>query len=345
MRDSVAVPVADPSQVGESRRIASALAGRSGFDEVGRGKVALVASELAGNLARHARGGELIVSALARGKVAGLECLAIDRGPGMADFRRCLADGFSTAGTPGTGLGAVARLADEFDAFTVVGQGTVLLARLWASPLPTPGPRAGDALEVGAVCLPVAGERESGDAWASAWPSPGLGLLMVADGLGHGPLAAAASNAAVAALRRGAGGTSPAEILRAAHEALKGTRGAAVAVALVDLGRREVRFAGIGNISATVLSPGARHGLVSLPGVVGLEIRKVQEFAQPWPPGSLLVMHSDGLATHWRLDRASPLASRHPGVVAGALYRDHARGRDDVTVVVARDREGGLIAG
>ncbi len=335
MRDSVAVPVAEPSQVGESRRVASALAGRSGFDEVGRGKVALVASELANNLARHARGGELVISALIRGKVAGVEILAIDRGPGMADFRRCQVDGFSTAGTPGTGLGAVTRMADEFDSYTVVGQGTVLLARLWASP--PPPRRPGDALELGAVCLPVAGEQECGDAWASAEPSPGRVLVMVADGLGHGPLAATASNAAVAVLRGGRAGADPADILRATHEALRGTRGAAVAVALVDLGRREVRFAGVGNIAATVLGPGSRHGLASLPGVVGLEIRKVQEFAQPWPPAALLVMNSDGLTTQWRLERSSPLASRHPALIAGALYRDHARGRDDATVVVARD--------
>ena len=85
------------------------------------------------------------------------------------------------------------------------------------------------------------------------------------------------------------------------------------------------------------------HALVrALAGIVGVEMRKVQEFTVPWPAGSLLVMHSDGLATHWKLDRGSPLASKHPGVIAGVLYRDHARGRDDVTVVVARD--GGPVA-
>ena len=343
MRDTVAVPVAEPSQVGEARRIASALAVRSGLDEVARGKVALAASELAGNLARHAKGGELVISAIARESVAGVEFLAIDRGPGMADFRRCLADGYSTAGTPGTGLGAVARLADEFDAQTAVGQGTVLLARIWDAPPEPPSPRHGPALEVGSVCLPVAGERECGDAWAMLGTSTARALIIVADGLGHGPLAAAASGAAVASMRAGGEGASPSEVLSACHRALRGTRGAADAVGLVDRDRREVRYAGAGNISGTVISADARHGLVSLPGIVGVDVRKVQEFAQPWPPGSLLVMHSDGLATHWKLDRNSPLASKHPGVIAGVLYRDHARGRDDATVVVAR--EGGPLSG
>lgn len=334
MRDSVALAVSEPSRAGEARRAASALAGPAGFDEVGRGKVALVATELANNLLQHARSGELILSILDRGGVGGVEILSVDRGPGMADFRRCLADGYSTGGTPGNGLGAVARASDEFDAHTVQGQGTVIAARLWASP-PAPS-RPGSGLEVGAVCLPVAGEQECGDAWAAVEPSSGRTLLMVADGLGHGPKAAEASAAAIAALRAGAG-PSPEEVIRAAHEALKGTRGAAVAVALVDRHRREVRFAGVGNVAATVLVGEERRGLVSHNGTVGLEVRKVQEFSQPWPAGALLVMHSDGLTTHWKPDRRLMAGLRVPSVIAGVLYRDFARGRDDVTVAVARD--------
>jgi len=336
MRQTLALPVSESSQVGEARRIASALADRAGFDEVGRGRVALVATELAGNLARHAQRGELVISVLRVGASAGVELLSIDRGPGVADFARCLVDGYTTAGTPGTGLGAVARHSDEFDAHSTPGQGTVLVARLWAAK-ETPS-RPGGSLEVGAICLPVAGEQECGDAWGAIEPAPGRTLLMVADGLGHGPLAAIASDAAVASLRAGAGpGSNPPDAIRDAHRALKGTRGAAVPVALVDHEARQVRFAGVGNITATVIGPDARHGLVSHNGTVGLEVRKVQEFVQPWVPGSILLMHSDGLTSQARLERHSPLASRHPAVVAGVLYRDFARARDDATAVVARD--------
>lgn len=334
MRDSVALPVSEPSRAGEARRVASAMAERAGFDEVGRGKVALVATELANNLLGHARGGELIFTVLDRGGAGGVEILAVDRGPGMADFRRCLVDGYSTGGTPGNGLGAVARLSADFDVHSAPGEGTSMVARLWASP--PPRARAGTGLEIGAVCLPVAGEVECGDAWAAVEPEPGRALILLADGLGHGPDAAVASRAAVEVLRRGAG-PDPADVLRAAHEALKGTRGAAVSVASVDRGRGEVRFAGVGNVSGTIVAADGRHGLVSHNGTVGQEARKIQEFARPWPEGALLVMHSDGLTTHWKLDRGSPLASRHPSVIAGVLYRDGSRGRDDVTVVVARD--------
>jgi anti-sigma regulatory factor (Ser/Thr protein kinase) len=334
MRETYALSVSDSSQVGEARRLATSMAARAGFDETGRGKVALVATEIAGNLAQHAHRGELIVSGVHGGSSEGIEFLAIDKGPGIADFRRCLADGFSTAGTPGTGLGAVTRMSHEFDVHSAPGEGTVMACRIWSEP------RAGDRLrpgpEVGAVCLPLAGETACGDSWKIARPRPGRSLLMIADGLGHGPLAADASLAAIEILRR-AGGEGPADLLRLVHDALRGTRGAAVAVAAIDHDRRELLYAGVGNIFGMILAPGSRSGLVSHNGTLGAEARKIQEFAYPWPEGSLLVMHSDGLATHWRLDRSSPLASRHPSVIAGAMYRDFTRGRDDATVVVLRD--------
>ncbi len=335
MRETVALPVSDPSRTGEARRIAATLAERAGFDDVGRGRVALVATELANNLIQHAGGGELVLSLVHGRGVGGVEVLSLDKGPGMADFARCRVDGYSTGGTPGNGLGAVARVADEFDAETGPGRGSVLWARLWASARP-PAPPGGE-LEWGGVCLPVAGELECGDGWAVVEESPWKSTVMVVDGLGHGPPAAEAADRALGVMQ-GAAGLPPADVVRLAHEALKGTRGAALSVASIDRGRREVRFCGVGNIAAAVLGVDARHGLISLSGIVGLEIRKPQEFAQPWPDGALMVLHSDGITARWKLDRRTPLASRPAPLVAGALYRDHSRGRDDSTVVVARDR-------
>src|SRR5262249_13074084 len=117
------------------------------------------------------------------------------------------------------------------------------------------------------------------------------------------------------------------------------TRGAAVAVAELDLDAGLLRFAGVGNISATVFAAGVSRSAVSHNGTVGHEARKFQEFTYPFPRGALLVMHSDGLATHWRLDGYAGLAARHPALVAGVLYRDFKRGRDDVTVLAIREAE------
>jgi anti-sigma regulatory factor (Ser/Thr protein kinase) len=330
--------IADPSQTGEARRRAVAMAGVLGFDESERGKVAIVVTEAATNLLKHASGGELIVGVLERGPRGGLELLALDRGPGMDNVGRCMGDGYSTAGSAGTGLGAMARLSTLVEIQSAPDQGTALLARLWTSPPPDSGDDG--ALELGAVSLPMAGEDVCGDAWAIIE----LGrrdVLVVADGLGHGPMASEAALAAIRIARERAA-DGPAEIIRAAHAGLRSTRGAALAVAEVDRDRSLVRYAGIGNIAGTLLTPGRDRtsSLVSHNGIVGHALRKVQEFEYPWSPGTILVMHSDGLATHWRLDRYPGLLARHPSLIAGVLYRDFTRGRDDVTVLVARDGHG-----
>ena len=71
-------------------------------------------------------------------------------------------------------------------------------------------------------------------------------------------------------------------------------------------------------------------------GTVGLQARKTQELGYPWPAESVLVMHSDGLQSHWRLEPYPGLVQRDAALIAAVLYRDFARGRDDVSVVVQR---------
>jgi anti-sigma regulatory factor (Ser/Thr protein kinase) len=327
--------VTESSQVGEARRRASDLAESTGFDAPGAARVALVASELASNLAKHAREGELLVRPVGRAGVSGLELLAVDRGPGMADVDRCLRDGYSTAGSPGTGLGAVGRMAESLDIFSTPWGGTVLVARLWSGPFPVGG--AAETFAVGAVCVPKLGEAECGDAWAAERGAGRSFLLLLADGLGHGSAAAEASRQAVASFRANAG-LEPTAILRAMHSAIRGSRGAAVAVAKVEPEEGCIRFAGVGNLSGTVLSAEGGRSLVSHNGTVGHVANRFQEFVYPFPGGALLVLHSDGLGTKWDLDAYPGLAAKDPGLVAAVLYRDFKRGRDDVTVLAARER-------
>jgi anti-sigma regulatory factor (Ser/Thr protein kinase) len=336
---SLALAIDDASAIGEARRVAMAMAGRLGFDETERGKVAIVATEAASNLSKHAQGGEILIQSWESGDLCGVDLLAIDKGPGMVDVDQCLVDGYSTAGSPGTGLGAMSRLASLLEIHSLPGIGTTVFARLAIAPRTTNRP-ASD-LEFGFVNLPLAGEEVCGDSWAIA-EANGRWLLFVVDGLGHGPQAAEAAREAVRVFGETAE-EGPAEVIRASHAALRSTRGAAVAVAQVDLQRGEVQYAGVGNISGSIFGPaeGRSLSMVSHNGIVGHTIRKIQEFTYPWISGSLLVMHSDGLGTHWQLDRYPGLARSHPGLVAGSLYRDFKRGRDDVTIVTVR--EGGEI--
>lgn len=348
-RHPVVVVVDDVSAVGEVRRTAVALADQLGFDETDRGRAALVATELATNLARHAREGVMIVQAApswsAAGERVALELVAVDHGPGMADPERCLRDGFSTGGTPGGGLGAIRRQADEFDLDSVPGRGTVVLARLVARvgrDLPeAPAPARG--FQVGGVCIAKAGEPVSGDGWLARRDAARC-LVAVVDGLGHGTQAAEAAAAAlrvVAAVPTGSDGAAPAALLQRAHAALRATRGAAAAVVELDPATQSARFSGLGNIAGVVLGPAASESrsMVSHNGIVGHQASRIQDFAYPWADGALVILASDGIKTQWRIDGSPGLAQRHPTVIAASLWRDYTRGRDDATVVVVRHAE------
>lgn len=322
--------VEDISQVGEARRAAGVVATAEGFDEAAAGRVALAVTELGTNLVRHAGGGALLLGV----DGAALELLSLDRGPGM-DVERCLRDGFSTGGSAGTGLGAVRRLAEAFAAFSLAGRGTVVRARFEAQRRApgawTPPP----ALAIAGLGIAAPGEQVSGDAWGVR-EQDGQTLLLLADGLGHGPAAAEAADTALALFQRLPASQGPAALLTQAHDGLRGTRGAAVAVAAIGDGAQRIVFAGAGNIAGRLVSATSDRGLLSQPGTLGLQIRRLQDAVQEWPPHAVLVLHSDGIVSRWSLADTGGLLLCEPLLIAAWILRDHCRGRDDATVVVVR---------
>jgi len=319
------VAVANDSDVAEARRRAAELGAAAGFQEVRAGQLAIVATELATNLIKHAGGGKLVLGA----GQSHVDLIALDRGAGMADVERCIADGYSSAGTPGNGLGAVRRMAYRFHVASWPGRGTAVFARLLRNGA------APDAIdEIGAVEVAKSGELVSGDAWALQRDAAHCTLFMV-DGLGHGSEAALAANAAVSQFQRSRD-QSPANVVQAVHQAIRHTRGGAVAVARLEWAARTVVYAGLGNIAATLVAPsGQLRRMVSLSGTAGHNARKIQSFEYPCGEG-LLIMHSDGIGSNWTLDPYPGFIRLHPMLLAGLLMRDHSRGRDDATVVVAR---------
>jgi anti-sigma regulatory factor (Ser/Thr protein kinase) len=320
------------SQIGDARRAAIDLAESRGFDSEQAGKVGLAVTEVASNVLKHAGNGRLLVRALQSDGIEGVELIALDKGPGIADVPASLRDGHSTSGTLGGGLGALARMSESFEIFTQPGRGTAVRLELWAKPL-----RARTRpLEVGGLCIPRHGETVCGDGWAVEEWRDQLSVL-VADGLGHGISAHEAARAAIDTFHAHPR-AEPAAILEECHGALARTRGAAVAVTHVRTSAERGVFAGIGNIVCRVEASTANRHLVSHNGTLGHTLRKLQEFAFPWPHGALLILHSDGLGTHWDLASYAGLTTRHPALIAAVLYRDYDRGRDDVSVVVLRNR-------
>ena len=320
---SQVLPIEDSSQTGHARRVAQRLAEQHGFDATDAGRVALLATELASNVLKHAGRGELHLRAIHGHDGRGIEIIAVDRGPGF-DLDQCLTDGFSTGGTQGIGLGALARQAQVFDAYSD-GRGSVLLAQLFPRGVQPPPWRFG----VSQHSFP--GEADCGDAWHVAFDGQRCSALVI-DGIGHGELAQQAAFAGAGAFAESPL-DSPVTLFGSMHQAMSGSRGGAAAIVQVDGERRMLDFAGIGNIGASLIGNDGSRGLASHPGIVGVRFRKAHVFNYPQGDAHLLVLYSDGLQSRWNLLDYPGLVHRHPAIIAALLHRDFCRGRDDVTVL------------
>lgn len=322
--------IAEASAVAAVRRAGLALGEQLDFDEQRKGELALLITEAATNIVKHAGDGEMLLRTLFDGDHKGLEIIALDKGPGIDDLHLQMLDGNSTTGTYGIGLGTIGRLSHEFEIYSQPNAGTVVWMRLWSDPHIV----ARQPWSIGSVCLPMEGEAVCGDAWTVEITGHRL-TLMAVDGLGHGPEAAQAARRATDMLPEFAH-QPPGQLLNSVHNGLRSTRGAALAIAQIDPENAQLLFAGIGNISVSTYEDDKRRHLVSHNGIAGVNLRKTQEFSQPWTENMLLIAHSDGINTRWDLNQYPDLRYRHPGLIAAVLYRDFCRGRDDVSVVVLR---------
>jgi anti-sigma regulatory factor (Ser/Thr protein kinase) len=332
MNESLALSVTDRSQTGEARRAAAIWGRHRGWSEEMAGRIALIVTELGNNLALHTSGGTLFLRGLVEGAARGVEILSIDAGPGVANFSDCLRDGYSTAGTAGTGLGAVKRASQLFATHSQPGVGTALLSEVWAM---EPASRAGRFWHCGALSIAMGGDPVSGDSWSEQHLRPEVIRVMIADGLGHGEFAAQASIRAVEVFEKSPTLPLP-DLMQRMHDALRPTRGAAVSIAELDLAGESVSYVGVGNITGTIVTHDKSASLVSMNGTVGGVIRGIKQFNYPWPQGGSLVMMSDGIKSHWNVKRYAGLLDRHPSLITGVLYRDYARGTDDATVLTVR---------
>jgi hypothetical protein len=160
--------------------------------------------------------------------------------------------------------------------------------------------------------------------------------MMLVDGLGHGPQAAIAARAALSVFPTRTTGTVEAS-LNAMNVALHSTRGAALSLATIDPARKSARFCGVGNVDGRIVTVEASRHLVPQNGIVGHTMPRPTAVEMPWPTDARLVMHSDGISSRWNMNAYPGLLARHPALLAGILFRDFARPRDDATVIALRD--------
>ena len=320
------VAITDTSSIGEARRRGLHVTERLGFDEVRSGEFALLITEIARNVLTHGGGGQAIITGSRNGYGPMVRLLGIDKGPGISDVPRAMKDGYSTAGTPGTGLGALKRIANQMEIFTSPA-GTIVMVELGLG-------EARQGPQIAGVAIPYPGERFCGDAW-SYHQTPEQTMILIVDGLGHGGPAAVAAEEAVAVFRSSLD-KSPGEILSHLNDALKKTRGAVAGITRLNTAANTLTYAAVGNTAASVVSKQGSRSLVSHSGTLGVATPRIQEFQMDWPKDGILIMHSDGLQSRWDLSSYSGLMSRHPAVISAALVRDFRRQRDDASVVVVK---------
>lgn len=321
------LPMQDASQIPVVRRVAAGYATAAQMDPQRVGALNVVLAELSNNLLQHAGGGSLYIGYLAR--LGALDIAAVDHGRGMVSVERCLEDGYSTASTPGLGLGAVRRFAMSFGAYSIPDRTTVIAARMAET-------KAGPDFSV--VSTAMEGETLSGDSWTVS--DDGASFLVV-DGLGHGMFAADAAKAAVEIFHTYPQ-MEPVAVLEKMHAGMRATRGAAAAIVTVRPESRRLDFAGLGNISCAVMTAlettaeMQMQSLVSHNGTLGHQMRRTQQFSYSYGRGDLLIMQSDGLSTQLKKGFPSSLFQQPPTVIAPLVYAEQLRGRDDATILVNR---------
>ena len=323
----ISISMSDRSQTADARRRARETALDLGLGEAAAERAALIATEAATNLERHAVSGEILLIPHPDPQFPALDLVSVDHGPGIENLSTCLEDGFSTAGGAGHGLGSIQRQSDRFDIFSTPGKGTVVVATVGK-------PRQHGPYQIEGLCSPKPGETRCGDGWKSLALAD-ANVLMVCDGLGHGPKAAKAAEVAVQAFTAVVS-TDLETTLYKLDEELRPTRGAAIALATLPVTGPSVEFLGVGNISGYLRSGSREQRTVSFEGVIGRGDFRVRRMSYEVEDPFLAIFATDGLATRWDLSRYRGLVAREPITIAAVLYRDFRRIRDDCTVVVVR---------
>ncbi|RYF52811.1 MAG: serine/threonine protein kinase [Cytophagaceae bacterium] len=325
--------VADRSYLATVKKGIGQLAVQAGFQGQRLNEIDLIVAEMATNLVKHAGEGEILVRSFSTTTSAGLELISLDSGPGMADPVKMMQDGVSTTSTLGHGLGSINRLSDLAQLYSIKGWGTILLVRVFISPSVKQESTTDPFFR--SILIPKPGETLCGDGCYVKQTSNHIKLFL-GDGLGHGPEANAAVQAAINAFRL-CPDHRPVDIVRFIHRSVNKTRGLVGSVVVYDMASQQWQLCGVGNISTRLSSPTAVRQFLSYNGIIGLNLpTTMHDHTLPVERGQLLIMCSDGLQSRWD-NTKYPLIHRYDlTVLAAALYKDYCRHTDDASVFVGR---------
>lgn len=311
------------------------LAIESGFGAHRAGEIDIIISELTSNLIKYAQEGELLYRITKEDNNNVLEILCLDNGKGMSNIAKSMIDGYSSANTLGHGLGAIKRLSDTFDIYSIPNWGTVQYVRI-PEVEPASVAWAGKKnISYSAIQVNCPGEKVCGDGYQIKNINGGIQIL-VGDGLGHGVNAHEAVEMACKAFRISRE-TDPVALLREIHQSVKKSRGLVATIVTLDYKTATWQICGIGNISTRIFNGLEGKTYTPYNGIVGHNVpRTLNVTTVPYSKHQLLIMHSDGLKTRWNLKDLPSLLKYEPATIAASLYKGNVRGNDDTTVLVAK---------
>jgi anti-sigma regulatory factor (Ser/Thr protein kinase) len=327
------VDVRHETSVGKARRAAATMAAAIGFVPQACDEITLATTELATNLIKHAGGGILTFTTLAKDGRVGLQIQSCDTGRGIDDIEQAIGDRYSTSGSRGTGLGAVNRLMDEFDIASKRGRGTDIVCRKWRREY-APSIKS-CPLGFGVATRPRTFGQVNGDTFVVyQWSESAL--VGVIDGLGHGQFAHRAAETARQYVESHFDLPLD-QIIRGTCRACRATRGVVMALARFDWGLGTMSFASVGNILVRVFPRSEPFHFVVRRGVIGLNAPKAIVTEHAWPLDHVLVLHSDGVSSHWSWQDLPGWEDRSADSMAQDLLHSAAKGDDDATVIVVRN--------
>lgn len=311
------------------------MTSEAGFSPTKTGEIDIIVSELTSNLVKHAdHGGELIY------RISGkhepqlfFEIFSIDHGPGNNEMQKMLRDGISSTNTLGNGLGAIVRLSDFSQVYSMRNWGTIVYSKKFAV---APGNYTPPSpLTVKLIQESYPGENVCGDGSFVKY-SERETQLFVGDGLGHGIHAHDAVTQAIQAFRD-CEETDPVEILRFIHFKVKKTRGLVASIAVFSHDEKRWKIAGVGNISTRLYHGLEYKNYAPHNGILGLNIpNTMKSFETGAEKFQVIVMASDGIKTKWDLSKYASILKYDPAIFAASIFKDNARRTDDMTVLVGK---------
>jgi len=313
-------------------------------DEVGltteeTGKLNIIVTELLTNLVKFGqKDREILVKPIIKNNYPGIELISIDKGPGAKEPGKMMEDGYSTSGTKGEGLGAIKRLSDEFDIYTH-STGTIVLSRVYKKKINIYD-KPKDKFDFAGIMVAKKGEHVCGDQWYVDEKDDECRILVV-DGLGHGPEANHAAVLAVETFKSQSKFDSPEESIDQIHNHIKKTRGAVGLAVKINNAKKTMSHCGVGNISCRIVNTvnyENNKSLILFNGILGLNVKRMNNSISSWDNNKTIIIHSDGLNTRWDLNNYPGILNHHPAIIAAVLYRDNNRKTDDITVLVGRTK-------